>query len=353
MKNFEEHIRNSFDDFSPEVRPELWQSVQQNIAQSSAPTDPGTRGLSRISQLGVKGWAAIIATAAVLTVVAVRLSRSPEKSDVQSSVVVTQQTPDTPERTDSPTLENSISPEREVQATTGISDQQTDIHSEKVIQQPGLSTTHALTGTEAEENRGTLPIAGAPASENSPATQNPKTNETVTGALAPVQDQMGTRNDLRLIVSNKKGFAPLRVTVMTTDPKQHARFDFGDGTVKESSSASHTYSEAGTYGLTCNSGNVRLSEQILVYPSIPSAFSPNGDGINDLFETPEIEGMVLEIRIFTRTGKLVFTQKGSRISWDGLQGGRMAEPDTYLYDIFATSAEGGSFKQKGTINLFR
>lgn len=353
MKNFEEHIRNSFDDFSPEVRPELWQSVQQNLAQSSAPTDPGTGGLSKISQLGVKGWAAIIATAAVLTVVAVRLSRSPEKSDAQSSVVVTQQTPDTPERTDSPTLENSISPEREVHATTGMSDQQIDSRSEKAIQQPGLSTTHALTGTEAEENRGTQPIAGAPASENSSAVQHPRTNETATGASGPVQNQTETRNDLRLIVSNKQGFAPLRVTVMTTDPKQHARFDFGDGTVKESSSASHTYHAAGTYGLACNSGSVSLSEQILVYPSIPSAFSPNGDGINDLFETPEIEGMVLEIRIFTRSGKLVFTQKGPRISWDGQHGGRMAEPGTYLYDIFATSAEGGSFKQKGTINLFR
>lgn len=353
MKNFEEHIRNSFDDFSPEVRPELWQSVQQNLAQSSAPTDPGTVRLSKISQLGVKGWAAIIATAAVLTVVAVRLSRSPEKSDAQSSVVVTQQTQDTPERSQSPTLENSVPLEPEVQTATGISDQQTDILSEKVIQQPGLSTTHALTGTEAEENRGTLPIAGAPASGISQVTQNPKTNETANGALAPVQDQMETRNDLRLIVSNKQGFAPLRVTVMTTDPKQKVQFDFGDGTIMESASASHTYNEVGNYSLVCSTAHDRLSEQIVVYPSIPSAFSPNGDGVNDLFETPEIEGMILEIRIFTRSGKLVFTQKGSRISWDGLQGGRMAEPDTYLYDIFATSAEGGSFKQKGTINLFR
>lgn len=78
---------------------------------------------------------------------------------------------------------------------------------------------------------------------------------------------------------------------------------------------------------------------------IPNVFSPNLDGINDLFQlagpTLALES-IIEMKIFSRWGDLVFQQKRESDPlppvWDGTYSGRQAERGVYLYMISRTIA---------------
>ena len=67
---------------------------------------------------------------------------------------------------------------------------------------------------------------------------------------------------------------------------------------------------------------------------IPNTFSPNGDGINDTWNIPQltIYNDITE-QIFNRYGQIVFNTKGQYIAWDGKVNGNQAPVGTYYYII--------------------
>ncbi len=50
---------------------------------------------------------------------------------------------------------------------------------------------------------------------------------------------------------------------------------------------------------------------------VPTAFTPNGDGVNDVFDVFGIEVVEYQISIYTRGGQLCFSSEDIRGSWDG------------------------------------
>lgn len=63
----------------------------------------------------------------------------------------------------------------------------------------------------------------------------------------------------------------------------------------------------------------------------PNAFSPNGDGINDVFN-PIVEGNLdFELQIFNRWGNLIYQQ--NNLGWDGYYNGKYAKDDVYVWKI--------------------
>ncbi|MDB5202782.1 MAG: hypothetical protein JWQ27_2191 [Ferruginibacter sp.] len=74
--------------------------------------------------------------------------------------------------------------------------------------------------------------------------------------------------------------------------------------------------------------------KVLLAPKIPNTFSPNSDGINDLWEIRYLDTYPgNRVQIFTRTGALVFESRGYRTPWDGTMGGKSLPVDTYYYII--------------------
>lgn len=65
---------------------------------------------------------------------------------------------------------------------------------------------------------------------------------------------------------------------------------------------------------------------------IPNVFTPNGDGINDLL-VAKTSGLVekVDLKIFNRTGMLVFRTSEPRINWDGTYNDRIVSPGVYFY----------------------
>lgn len=85
---------------------------------------------------------------------------------------------------------------------------------------------------------------------------------------------------------------------------------------------------------------------------IPNAFSPNFDGINDIF-TPYSNVIQIEkLEIYSRWGELLYSQYGNEVSWDGTHKGRIMDPGVYVYLIYGICRNGTKIL-KGDINLIR
>lgn len=87
-----------------------------------------------------------------------------------------------------------------------------------------------------------------------------------------------------------------------------------------------------TFNVTIKDCMVALKGKL----AIPSAFSPNGDGTNDFFKPFHRPMDILsnyDMRIYDRTGNLVFRTTYPDIGWDGTVNGRKQHSGTYIYDI--------------------
>jgi len=93
---------------------------------------------------------------------------------------------------------------------------------------------------------------------------------------------------------------------------------------------------------------------------VPNAFTPNGDGINDvLYVRPiTISSSNLEsfiFRIYNRWGRKVFESKSINIGWDGTAKGELQNEGVYSYLIEVGDGEAGksTLIQKGNVTLLR
>jgi gliding motility-associated-like protein len=126
----------------------------------------------------------------------------------------------------------------------------------------------------------------------------------------------------------------------------------------------HTYADTGTYTITLLTSNQfactdTAHQTIVIEPDfvfyIPSAFSPNGDGINDTFSGKGIFISQYEMNIFDRWGNLIFSSNDINISWDGKVNhtNETAKPDVYVYSIKVTDFKSRKHDYRGIVTLVR
>jgi gliding motility-associated-like protein len=111
------------------------------------------------------------------------------------------------------------------------------------------------------------------------------------------------------------------------------------------------------HGKVCSTA-VRLP--VTVIPNyklyIPNAFTPNADGINDLYEIFGNKDAIkfLDIAIFNRWGEKVYESKDIFFQWDGRYKGVYLEPGVYVYTINITFLDNHSeSNQRGSITILR
>ncbi|WP_142686423.1 T9SS type B sorting domain-containing protein [Chitinophaga polysaccharea] len=87
---------------------------------------------------------------------------------------------------------------------------------------------------------------------------------------------------------------------------------------------------------------------------MPGAFSPNGDGQNDLFR-PKVYDAIHDyrLRVYDRWGGLVFSAEAPEAGWDGNYKGMPAGVQAYVYICTYTDSRGGQHMLKGTVTLIR
>jgi len=122
----------------------------------------------------------------------------------------------------------------------------------------------------------------------------------------------------------------------------------------------HQFSNLGEHSIQFNvevisTANIYSKERKNLFQEVlevPNVFTPNGDGINDLFIIKASGLVEYRISIFSRLGILVFQEKAPIITWDGRNSsGNEVSQGTYFYIIKAID---NSIKpRRGTLLLYR
>lgn len=86
---------------------------------------------------------------------------------------------------------------------------------------------------------------------------------------------------------------------------------------------------------------------------IPTGFSPNGDGINDLECVHGDCFKYMVFVIYNRWGEKVFETTDSNLCWDGLYKGNMCNEGVYTYYLNATTIKNEFYSKKGNVTLIK
>ncbi len=137
-------------------------------------------------------------------------------------------------------------------------------------------------------------------------------------------------------------------------PKKNVVYDWdlGDGTTANQTTINYAYNIAGnipeyTVKLTAKD-NIGCSststKKIKVVPFIPNVFTPNGDGVNDLFMAG------YEVQVFDRNGMILYN---GNTGWNGTYKGKKVDNDTYYYYLNFTDVNKNVQTRKGFVTLKR
>ncbi|WP_343304611.1 gliding motility-associated C-terminal domain-containing protein [Chitinophaga niabensis] len=86
---------------------------------------------------------------------------------------------------------------------------------------------------------------------------------------------------------------------------------------------------------------------------VPNAFTPNGDGLNDVLLVYGTTIATMEIRIYNQWGQMIFESKDKGRGWDGTMSGKPQPVGVYNYILRATLQDGTTVQKRGTITIVR
>ena len=136
----------------------------------------------------------------------------------------------------------------------------------------------------------------------------------------------------------------------------HSNYLWQDGSIGNS----FLVEDYGTYHVTVENENgcsatdsILISSNCTIDLFVPNAFSPNGDGYNDIFLAYGVEVVEFNLKIFDRWGAFLFESNDIQQGWDGYFKGRKKQVGIYVYLIEATFLRGEKIRKKGDITLIR
>ena len=88
---------------------------------------------------------------------------------------------------------------------------------------------------------------------------------------------------------------------------------------------------------------------------MPNAFSPNGDGVNDIYKAKENHKSIVEFHayIFNRWGQKIYDWTDINGGWDGTWNGKDVKDGTYYVLVKAKGADGINYEIKKDVNVLR
>ncbi|MDI9341822.1 MAG: CotH kinase family protein [Sediminibacterium sp.] len=108
-----------------------------------------------------------------------------------------------------------------------------------------------------------------------------------------------------------------------------------------------------------NEFGCKVSDQVCIVVTknwgiyIPNSFTPNGDGLNDVFQIYGNSLLEIKMDIYDRWGQLLFTSNNIENSWDGTFKNVPCEVGIYNYRIVYKGVDNKSNEKTGSITLIR
>ncbi|MGZ3866659.1 MAG: gliding motility-associated C-terminal domain-containing protein [Bacteroidia bacterium] len=179
---------------------------------------------------------------------------------------------------------------------------------------------HAVDSVKALNDSSCLILVSFASTKTCPMAKNGALTATVTGARMPAH-YLWSNGDTTLTISN---LAPGNYDFMVTDK----------------------------YGRTASAtGIVEGTTQDITCLNIPSAFTPDNDGTNDVWRIRSLnEYTDCSVEVFNQWGSLVFKSKGYETPWDGTYNGDPVPAGAYYYVI---DLKNGTNKFNGTVTIIK
>ncbi|MCB0814863.1 MAG: gliding motility-associated C-terminal domain-containing protein, partial [Flavobacteriales bacterium] len=86
---------------------------------------------------------------------------------------------------------------------------------------------------------------------------------------------------------------------------------------------------------------------------VPNAFTPNGDGSNDLLFVRGRFITELDFQVFDRWGEKVFETSDQNVGWDGTFRGKPVDPAVFVYHLTVRCEDGQRYFKKGNVTVIR
>lgn len=189
-----------------------------------------------------------------------------------------------------------------------------------------------------------------------PATCNRVDSVTITVTVNPLPTAAFVYDPI-IPVTNK----PIQFINQSTGAATYA-WGFGDGTGSQDVSPSHFYKRSGIYDVCLIARSTegcldtvckKVEADVRPLVDVPTGFSPNGDGPNDVLYVRGAAIETMNFKVFNRWGELVFETSDMSIGWDGTFKGVQQEMDAYAWDLIATFVDGTTVRKKGNVTLLR
>jgi gliding motility-associated-like protein len=137
------------------------------------------------------------------------------------------------------------------------------------------------------------------------------------------------------------------------NPDAHHYWSTGDTTQSILVQSDGTYWVQVSIGGCVGSDTISIGEYPPCTLVVPTAFSPNGDGQNDVLYVRGSNFTEFELLIFNRWGEMVFRTRDASSGWDGTFQGEDQAMDAYQYLLRGKCIDGQITTSKGTITLLR
>ncbi len=139
-------------------------------------------------------------------------------------------------------------------------------------------------------------------------------------------------------------------------------WDFGDDTYSEEVNPVHQFKKTDNYTVCLTAYNnsdcpsvacKSVPSEVVPLIGLPTGFSPNGDGQNDILYIRGAAIETVDLKIYNRWGELVFHTTSQEIGWNGTYNGQPQPIEAYGYVLRVTFIDGTAKLLKGNITLLR
>ena len=317
-KNIEDLFKDSFENFEAEVSPSVWKNVQAALKGAGL----GLLGKMLINKMGANAIVGIVSSAAAVVATVFVMNGTENKTNTPKALVAPKVVVET--------------------------------------KKPSVAEIKEFLSVEKEETK------EDPAVVKAVEPVLPAKKKIVNKDKKQIQSLLSDERIASISASCVAGAVPLIINLSNIGSGKINKWSFNDGSkpmlgvnpikyFDEPGIYTITLSSTGVDGkIAVDSIKVEAFNNSSIAVSNQREFSPNGDGLNDLFVFNGENILVMEVTIFDKDAKVIYEFKGNGFKWDGKnKKGENVREGNYLYIISADGADGKKYEQKGKIKLTR
>jgi len=371
LENIENIFKDVFDGFESNVDPNVWSNVQNAIGSgTTGGLDPNVTNIAGTASktVALKIVTAVVIVSAVITSIVyigteneVQENNILEKSadDINTIHKVTEQEQD-------PFIEENKTNLGTVSDKGNERTSENDLNQNVVAKAVSEDVTESILDNDLPQKQENTNTVNSDNEVDKGINENKEQVNDQTKEITQEQEEPEILK-AKIIVNTFSGKAPLDVDFeVTGDGIVSYLWDFGDeGPISSQESPYYRYNEPGVYQVILtiidkNANTKTLVQFIEVEKDVTSfldkintAFSPNGDGINDILKITGENIKVFNARVLSIRGKTIFEWNNINGYWDGKdQFGNKVPEGAYFLDVYAKGDDGMEHKPRLTINVY-